>query len=155
MSFLNTGFDATKVEPNNGYVPLPDGRYLCLVEKVAEVPTKNGKGTMVVAELVVVDGKHKGRKLTHRMNVIAENPTAQSIGRGQLSALCHAVNVLQPKSYFELANKTIYVTVKVVASNLNAGQMDNKIAKIESAAPSAPVQPSAPVAEAEPAPWAP
>jgi hypothetical protein len=120
MSFFNQPFDTSKVEASNGFDPLPEGEYACLITKAEEKPCKND-GIQLVVEFKVIDGKLKNRTLFHRINLKNANERAAQIGAGQLSALAH-----------ELSNKTVRVKVKVEADSRTAGAFQNKVTSIAS-----------------------
>ena len=152
--FESKPFDASKVEPSNGFDPLPDGSYPCIITKAEEKPTKTPGGLQLVVEFKVTDGKYKGRTLFHRLNLENANPKAVSIGLGQLSALCRACGIVTPRGAHEFANKVVRVTVKVVPDTRPQGGLQNSVTKVEpmgSAAPAAPVAPAADASAA--APW--
>ncbi|MEZ6233432.1 MAG: DUF669 domain-containing protein [Phycisphaerales bacterium] len=112
MADLN-GFDATNVEPNAGFDPIPAGKYLAVITASEMKPTKNGKGEYLELEMEVLEGPHKGRKLWDRLNL--KHPTTQTveIAKGTLSAICRAVNVLRPRDSVELHNVPLVVSVAV------------------------------------------
>ena len=155
MGFFEKGFDATKVEPDNGFEPLPEGSYAMLVAKAEEKPTKSGDGLQLVLELKVTGDKYKGRVVFHRINLENKNPKAVSIGLGQLSALCKACGFANPKGAFEFANKVIRVSLKVVPDTRPGGGLQNKVVKVEAMGAAAPALAPAPAAvgAGTEAPW--
>jgi hypothetical protein len=97
-------FDATQVAPATGVGdPVPVGKYPLAVE-VAEKKT-NEKGWGVDCTIAILDGEYKNRKLFVFFNMQHENADAQRIGQEQFSALCHAVETLQPRALSELLQK--------------------------------------------------
>lgn len=155
MGFFDKGFDASKVEPDNGFEPLPEGSYPCMIMKAEEKPTKTD-GLQLVLEMKVAEGKYAKRTLFHRINLENKNPQAVTIGQGQLSALCRAVGVVTPRGAHEFCNKIVRVGVKVVADSRPGGGLQNKVVKVEpmgGAAPAAASQP-VPAAPVGAAPWA-
>jgi hypothetical protein len=111
MSFFNTGFDAAKVEPQS-FEPLPEGEYIAIVEKAEEKLTKDKNGAFLNLRIKVVDGKFKNRTVFKNINLKNASATAQAIGLGELSALCRAVGVLQPRNAFELCNRPLKIKVR-------------------------------------------
>ena len=105
------GFDATKVEPGQPMSALPPGDYLVVIQQSEYKDTKDGTGKYLELVLQVVDGVHKGRKLWDRLNLRNRSQQAQEIAQATLSAICHAVGVLQPKDSSELHDKPMVVTV--------------------------------------------
>lgn len=111
MANLN-GFDARTVDPSTDFEPLPAGKYLAVITDSEMKSTKSGNGSFLELTLQVIEGEYKGRNLWTRLNLDNPNETAVKIARGELSALCRAVGVLQPKDSCELHNLPLLVTVK-------------------------------------------
>jgi hypothetical protein len=158
--FKRNSFDSDQVQPDNGFDPLPDGTYPCMVETVEEKETKPGAGgkpgLQLVVKFKVVGDKFAGRVIFHRINLENANAQAVTIGRGQLSALCKACGIRTPKGPHEFCNKTLRVGVKVVPDNRTPGALQNKVMKVEpmtTAAPAASVPQGEPVT-AGASPWA-
>lgn len=160
MGYLETlNFDASQVEPDKGRDPLPEGTYLCMVEKAEEKPTSKPGGLQLVIVMRVLEGEHAKRQIWHRINLQNANAQCVQIGRAQLSSFCRATGVMTPKAPHEFANRTLRVTVRV-AQRADGKGMTNEVAKVEPAGSavaglvqngsSAASQPSAPAA----APWA-
>lgn len=93
MTQLN--FNARTVAPNSGTPdPVPAGWYNVMIDQSEEKPTGNGNGAYLELRFNVLDGQYAGRKLFHRLNLKNQNAQAVEIAFGQLSAICHAVNVM-------------------------------------------------------------
>ena len=149
MANLN-GFNANNVDPADDFEPIPAGKYLAVITGSEMKPTKSGNGRYLELTFQVLDGGHKGRLLWSRLNL--ENPSEQAvqIAQGELSAICRAVGVMQPKDSAELHNLPLLVSVKCKKRDDN-GDMVNEIrgyAK-KGAAPEGPPQ-----ATASTPPWA-
>jgi hypothetical protein len=112
MADLN-GFDATNVEPNAGFDPIPAGKYLAAITASEMKPTKNGKGEYLELEMEVLEGPFKGRKLWDRLTLRHPNTQTVEIARGTLSVICRAVNVLRPRDSVELHNLPLVVSVAI------------------------------------------
>ena len=150
MADLN-GFDANEVEPNTSFDPLPADKYIAAITASEMKPTKKGDGSYLQLEFTVIEGDCKDRKVWDRLCLNHPNPQTVKIARGNLSALCRAVGVMQPKDSVELHNLPLLVTVKVKKRE-DTGELTNEVkgyAKKESAA-SQPQQ--APVTDNTP-PW--
>lgn len=106
------GFNANDVEPAADFEPIPAGKYLVVITDSEMKPTKSGSGQYLELTFQVIDGPHKNRKLWSRLNL--DNPSAQAvdIARGELSAICRAVGVMQPRDSSELHDRPLLVTVK-------------------------------------------
>jgi hypothetical protein len=110
MATLN--FNANEVEPSKGIDPLPAGKYNVVITDSEMKPTKNGNGQYLELTFEVIDGEHKGRKAWSRLNLDNPNATAVQIARADLSAICRAVNVIQPRDSVELHNLPLVITVR-------------------------------------------
>ena len=111
MANLNN-FDARTVDPTTVFEPIPAGRYLAAVTGSEMKSTKNGNGSYLELEFVVLEGEFKGRKLWARLNLDNPNATAVQIARSELSALCRAAGVLTPRDSLELHNIPVVIVVK-------------------------------------------
>ncbi|MBN2583213.1 MAG: DUF669 domain-containing protein [Planctomycetes bacterium] len=107
------GFNATEVEPTTSFEPLPAGKYLAAITESEVKPTKSGTGSYLQLVFTVLEGPYKNRVLWARLNLNNPNATAVKIARSELSAICHAVGVLQPRDSVELHNLPLVVTVKL------------------------------------------
>lgn len=111
MAQLN--FDARQVAPDAGFEPVPAGWYKVLMDESEMKPTKAGDGAYLHCRFNILEGPYTGRKLFARLNLRNANPTAQEIGFKQLSAVAHAVGVLQVADSTQLHNIPLQVRVKV------------------------------------------
>ncbi len=151
MAELN--FDASSVQPQSNYEPLPAGDYLCVIEDSEMKPTKAGTGAYLQLTLRVADGIHEGRRIWERLNLKNPNSTAVEIAQKTLSSICHAVGKLQVADSIELHDLPLVLSLKLK----HDGQygLQNEIAAYKptgnGAAPAAPA-PVAPVAAAPAAP---
>jgi hypothetical protein len=111
MANLN-GFNANNVDPATDFEPIPAGKYLAVITGSEMKPTKNGSGAYLELTFQVIDGPYKNRLLWSRLNL--DNPSKQAvqIAQGELSAICRAIGVMQPKDSVELHNLPLLVTVK-------------------------------------------
>lgn len=88
-------FDGTQHEPNAGFTPVPAGWYNVAIEKSEMKSTAKGDGAMMVFTLNIIDGQYAGKKLFVRLNIQNPNQQAVDIAYGELSAISHAVGVIQ------------------------------------------------------------
>lgn len=126
MSVDLTGFDASTVEPNRGFQPIPNGDYLAVIIKAERKDTSNRDGALVALQIEVLEGEHKGARLFDNLNLWNKSDKAVQIAQGTLSAICRAVDVLTPKSTDELLNKPLMVTVGQETYN---GKVKNTVEK--------------------------
>ena len=152
MANLN-GFNATEVEPTTSFEPLPAGKYLAAITESEMKPTKSGSGSYLQLTFMILEGEYKNRILWARLNLHNPNATAVKIARSELSAICHAVGVMQPRDSVDLHNLPLVITVKLKKRD-DTGELTNEIkgyAKKDAAGANG-QQPQAPVADNTP-PW--
>jgi hypothetical protein len=104
-------FNASEVEPNVDFVPLPEGKYEAIISETEMKPTASGNGEYLKLTLTVVGGTYDGRSLFDNLNLKNPSEMAVKIARGQLSSICRAVNVLTPRDSSELHNLPLIVRV--------------------------------------------
>jgi len=110
MATLN--FNANDIKPSAGFDAIPAGKYQAVIANSEMRPTKTGNGQYLWLEFEITTGEFKGRKLWSRLNLENPNPDAVRMARADLSAICHAVNVLLPNDSVELHNLPMTVTVR-------------------------------------------
>lgn len=124
MAMLN--FDATTVAPATAFEAIPAGNYTAIITESAMKPTKRGDGEYLQLTLQIIDGEHSGRKLFDRLNLNNPNATVVDIAQRTLSAICHAVGVMQPQDSAELHDIPMQVKVGV-EKNATDGTNSNVI----------------------------
>lgn len=109
MAILN--FDSTNVVPTAAPDPVPSGWYICVMTDSEMKPTsKNDGGSYLECEFTIVaPAEFKDRKLYDRMNLVNSNPTAVEIAYRTLSAICHAVGVIQVADSQQLHNRPLMI----------------------------------------------
>ena len=135
-------FNANEVEPTTAYEPLPAGKYLSEISASEMKQTKSGNGSYLELEFTVLDGPCRGRKTWDRLCIDHPNELTQRIARGNLSAICRAVGVLQPRDSVELHHLPMVITVRC-KKRKDTGEISNEIkgyAKREVAAGQPPQQ---------------
>lgn len=101
-------FDATNVAPAKPFDPVPTAWYDVMITGTEEKPTQSGDGRYLALELTIVAPEEfKGRKLFDRLNLRNPNPTAQKIAEETLSAICHAIGVIQVQQKEQLHDKPL------------------------------------------------
>ncbi|MBN1555151.1 MAG: DUF669 domain-containing protein, partial [Phycisphaerae bacterium] len=111
MANLN-GFNANEVEPTKELDPIPAGKYLAAITASEMKAIKSGSGNYLELEFTVLEGEFKGRKVRDRLCLNHPKDIAQKMARGNLSAICRAVGVLQPRDSVELHNLPLVISVK-------------------------------------------
>lgn len=110
MSTLN--FNANEVEPSVGFDAIPAGKYQAVITDSEMKDTKSGTGKYLQLEFEIIEGDYKNRKLWARLNLENANSEAVRMARADLSAICRAVNVIQPRDSVELHNLPLTITVR-------------------------------------------
>lgn len=93
MAQLN--FDATNVPPAAAPEAIPTDWYTCQMTGSEMKPTSDNTGAYLQCDYTIMVGPYAGRKITDRINLQNKNPAAVEIGYRTLSAICHAVGVIQ------------------------------------------------------------
>jgi hypothetical protein len=110
-SLSDLGLKDTK--PNSGFEPLPPGEYPAIVTKSEIKPTADKTGQRLNLTIQILSGPYQNRIIFDGLNVKNKSAQAEQIGRGQLKALCVAVNVPNPQTSEELHNKPFLVKLKI------------------------------------------
>ncbi len=106
-------FDASQVAPQQSSGPLPAGVYLAHIVESDVQPLKSGNGEGLKLTFEVIDGQFKGRKVWENLNIRHTSEDTQRIAQSQLSALCHAVNVIKLMDTAALHFKPVRINVTV------------------------------------------
>ena len=155
MAILN--FNADEITPSSTLDPIPAGKYQAVIVDSELKMTKSGTGSYLELTFEIISGEYEKRKLWSRLNIRNTNQKTVEIAQRDLSAICHAVNVLHPQDSSELHDKPLTIAVRLV-KNDNDDEYRNEIkgyAPPESSAPVQLVAPAKPKASASAAPpWA-
>lgn len=114
----NLNFNAATVAPASANIVVPAGWYNVIIEHSEVVPTAAGTGTILKLRYSIVDGEFKGRKIFGQLNIVNPSPMAQEIAQKQLSAICHAVNVIQCNDSQQLHNIPFKVKLKITPGGI-------------------------------------
>lgn len=115
MAQLN--FDASQVAPDTGGGdPVPAGWYNVMIDESEMKPTKAEGGLRLSLRFTIRDGQYANRKVFTGLNLKNANPVAQEIAYKQLSAICHAVGVMQVQDSQQLHGRPLKIKVKVKAA---------------------------------------
>jgi len=106
-------FDASQVAPQQATGPLPAGTYLAHITESDVQPLKSGNGEGLKLTFEVIEGQFKGRKVYENLNIRHTSEDTQRIAQSQLSALCHAVNVIKLMDTAALHFKPVRINVTV------------------------------------------
>lgn len=113
MVMLN--FNAAEVTPDSGSQDaIPKGWYKAAIESSEVKPTKDDPESFyLVFQYGILEGPYKGKKVWDRMNIRNKSPVAQEIAYKRLSAVCHAVGVIQCADTTQLHNLPMNIKVKL------------------------------------------
>jgi len=112
MNLTNlSDFNANNVEPAGAFEAIPAGLYLATIIASEEKATKAGTGHYLQFTFQVLEGDHKSRLLWARLNLDNPNDRAVQIAKGELSAICRAVDVMQPQDSADLHNIPLAIKV--------------------------------------------
>lgn len=115
MAKLN--FDASTVAPNTGTMDaIPAGWYNTQIDQSELRPTKDGSGAYLELRFAVLDGQYVGRKVFARLNLRNNNPQAVEIAYKDLSAICHAIGIMQVQDSSQLHGVPLKIKVSVRAA---------------------------------------
>ena len=125
MANLN-GFDAREVDPAVPFEPVPAGRYTAVITESEMKSTKRGDGSFLEMTFQIIEGEYRGRNVWARLNLDNSNPLAVKIARSELSAICRATGVMQPKDSCELHSLPLVIRVKCKKRE-DTGEVTNEI----------------------------
>ena len=146
------GFDASSIEQNDDFAPLPLGEYPVML--VDSKPTSTNKGIILAFD--VVCGEYQGRKLWANANIFHENPAAKEFGDKLLSSLMYAANKPTAQQTEELIGVTVIARVKLQKNDPTKNDISGFKSATLTAAPAAiPVTLAQPVATPTAIPVAP
>lgn len=115
-------FNAQNVAPATGTPdPVPAGWYNVVMVGSERKPTKAGDGAYLECTFKVIDGPYAERQLWERLNLWNGNPVAVEIAYGELSAIAHAVGVLQVQDSQQLHGLPLKAKVKYKAADPEGG----------------------------------
>lgn len=106
-------FNAANVAPQESIAPIPSGVYLAHVTESDVRALKNGNGTALALTFQVLQGPYANRKVWSSINVKHTNAEAERIAQSQLSALCHAVGVINLQDTTQLHMRPVNIRVKI------------------------------------------
>ena len=124
MAELN--FNANEVEPSAPFTVLPSGEYTVAITRSEMKATKAGDGAYLELENTILDGEHKNKKIWDRLCLNNRNTTAVEIARRNLSAICHAVGVMDLKDSQQLHNIPYMLKLSVKKDD-SSDEMRNEI----------------------------
>ncbi|PJK01479.1 hypothetical protein CO615_04160 [Lysobacteraceae bacterium NML75-0749] len=125
MAFLGQSYNLAAIDPQRDFGAIPSGEYLVMIVDSDMKATKAGTGQYLELTHEILEGPYKGQKLWARLNLINPNQQAVSIAQSQLSAIGHAINVLNPSDSQELHNRPMIARVEFVKADGERTQRDS------------------------------
>lgn len=107
------GFDASTVDPNGTFDPVPADWYTMVITASEEKPIKAKTGSYLELKLEIIEGEYKGRIFFDRLNLNNPNQQAVDIAQGTLSSICRASGVMTPDDSSDLHDKPMRVKLSV------------------------------------------
>ena len=150
MADLN-GFDANQVEPSVAFEPIPAGKYEAVITDSETKATKAGTGHYLQLKFQIIGGDYNNRLLWTRLNTDNPNSIAVEIAKADLSAICRAVGVMEPKDSVELHNLPLEIRVRCKKRE-DTGEIMNEIVGYSKKETAPPAENAAPTADNTP-PW--
>ena len=146
MATLN--FNAHEVEPSVAFEAIPAGKYIAVIVDSEMKQTKSGNGNYLELTFEIIEGEYKGRKVWARLNIDNPNADAVKIAKGELSAICRAVNVMTPNDSADLHNLPLEINVKCKKRD-DSDEISNEIKGYAAKANTA----ATPQSQQQSAPW--
>lgn len=155
--FGNDGFDSTAKENQKVNNALPAGEYHAVLVASEKKTTKDGSGAYLDCQFQIASGEFQNRRVMQKFNLWLaltddKKRMAVQIAKGQLSELCRAVGVLNPKDSTELHG--IPMMIKLNCKENGEYGMQNNITKISPMPNRQAVAPAMSFREASDNPWA-
>lgn len=110
---MNLNFNAATVAPQQAFEPLESGWYIASITGAEEKATNAGTGSYLKLEFTIVSENGKGRKVWTNLNLNNPNPKAVEIAYQQLSAICHAVGVMQLNNIQQVYNMPMGIKLTI------------------------------------------
>ena len=111
MAQLN--FNATNVKPADTFEPLPAGWYFGVIEEAELKPTAAGTGSYLALKVKVKGPTNADRVVFANITYANPNEKAVEIGHRQISAICHAIGVLNLTDTGMLCNRLLQFKLKI------------------------------------------
>lgn len=119
-------FDASKVSPQSDRSAVPPDTYSVIITG-SEIKTgKTASDKQLSFNMRIIEGSLNGGSIFQTLNIVHSNPTAQQIAQSELSALCHAIGILNISDTTQLHGRPFKVKTSVRNGTDKAGQPDGK-----------------------------
>lgn len=87
-------FNARQHNPEQSPDAVPAGQYRVVIDKTNQKETKAKDGGFLAFAIKIIEGQFAGRVITHNVNLWNKNAQTVEIAHKQMSAICHAIGVL-------------------------------------------------------------
>ena len=151
MAHLNN-FDANNVDPSVALDPIPAGKYIAVITESEMKLTKAGGGKYLQLTFQIIDGEYKGRLAWVRLNLENKSEMTVRIARAELSAICRACGVMQPKDSIELHGVPLEITVGLKRRD-DTGELGNVVKAYARKGSGAASRPAVAAGPASSPPW--
>ena len=111
---VELAFNASEHEPLAKLEAIPKGEYTAMITRSEVKNSRTSTGTYVELEWEIQEGEYKGRKVWQRVTYTNTSEKEEGFGRKMLTAICHAVEVMQFSDTSELHNKLAKIEVSFV-----------------------------------------
>ena len=115
MAQLMQFFDATQIQPDYGFSPLPVGIYDVRITDSEVKQNAAGTGGYLRLKFECVDGINAGGTGFMLINLYSQSEKAKEIAQRQLSAICHSTGILMLQDSVQLHGQVIRVDVRLQA----------------------------------------
>lgn len=117
MANLGTLFDASQVNPESQFDPIPSGEYVAMIIDSDMKSTSNRRGQYLELTHQILEGPYTGRQVWARLNLVNDNAKTVEIAQQHLSAVCHAAGVLRVNDSQQLHNIPLVIRVEFVKAD--------------------------------------
>lgn len=115
---LGNGFNAADHAGNGGdFQPLPDGKYVVVVESAEIKKTAAGDGQMLKLQLGVTGPTHQGRKIFDNLLLVHPKPVVVEIAQERFASICNALGKPTINDTQELVGASMLARVKAKGDN--------------------------------------
>lgn len=104
-------FNAQGIDPADTFEPVPTDWYPVVITESQIKATKNETGAYLELKLQIQGGDYDKRVAFARLNLQNSNPVAVEIAQRQLSAICHAVQVMQVADSSQLHGRPLLARI--------------------------------------------
>lgn len=114
MALLPKGkFNAKDIDPKSAFTPVPPGDYLMQITDSEMKQTNDKEGEYLKLSFKIIHGEFEGRYIWLNLNLVNKSAQAVEIAERELSAICHAIDVLEPENSLELHGIPLIGKVKI------------------------------------------